>query len=143
VNIVTPQPVSCSVIGARGFSGLELSRLLLRHPFVQLTHCFATSDFQLSKFIGGQSASAVRCLPDSEIMQNLTDVVFLATPAEVSMQLAPRIVEAGKTVIDLSGAFRLKKHDYLKWYGFEHTEKKSSRKLNTASLRGWVLSVLR
>jgi len=62
-------------------------------------------------------------LPDSEIMNNLTDVVFLATPAEVSLALAPKILAAGKKVIDLSGAFRLKQNDYKKWYGFEHTEK--------------------
>ncbi|RYZ85745.1 MAG: N-acetyl-gamma-glutamyl-phosphate reductase, partial [Proteobacteria bacterium] len=53
-------------------------------------------------------------------MSNLADVVFLATPAEVSLRLAPQIRNAGKTVIDLSGAFRLKAHDYKTWYGFDH-----------------------
>ncbi len=56
-------------------------------------------------------------------MTNLSDVIFLATPAEVSLDLAPKILSQGKMVIDLSGAFRLKMNDYKKWYGFEHSEK--------------------
>lgn len=111
---------SCSIVGARGYSGQELARLLLRHPEVSLTHCFATSRFDLFTEIFEDSAKSVVCLPDSEIFSNLTDVVFLATPAEVSLQLAPKILEQGKFVIDLSGAFRLKSSDTQKWYGFQH-----------------------
>jgi len=113
---------TCSVVGARGYSGLETARLLLQHPRAQLTHCFATSEFNLSNSLSNPAAAKVQCLPDSKIMDHLTDVVFLATPAEVSLGLAPQILARGKTVIDLSGAFRLKKNDYKKWYGFEHTE---------------------
>lgn len=115
--------ISCSVVGARGYTGLETARLLLQHPNVKLEYCFATSEFELSKFLGSSKAASVLCLPDSELMNHLTDVVFLATPAEVSLILAPKILKAGKKVIDLSGAFRLKANDYAKWYGFEHTEK--------------------
>lgn len=119
--------ITCSVVGARGYSGTETARLLLQHPNVRLTHCFATSDFELGSFFGSTSliekANSVQCLPDSEILKNLTDVVFLATPAETSLSLAPKILAAGKTVIDLSGAFRLKNNDYQKWYGFEHDNK--------------------
>ncbi|MEQ1722813.1 MAG: N-acetyl-gamma-glutamyl-phosphate reductase [Pseudobdellovibrio sp.] len=114
--------ISCSVVGARGYSGLELTRILMQHPSVKLTHCFATAKFKLTDYVSNPKAKDIVCLPDSEIMQNLTDVVFLATPAEVSLKLAPQILAAGKKVIDLSGAFRLKKNDYKKWYGFEHTE---------------------
>ncbi len=108
--------------GARGYSGLELARVLLPHPHVELTHCFATSEFKLSDYLSNPKARSISCLRDSEIMKNLADVIFLATPAEVSLKLAPQILQAGKVVIDLSGAFRLKKNDYKKWYGFEHTE---------------------
>lgn len=115
--------ISCSVVGARGYSGLELVRLLLQHPNVNLESCFATSAFKLTDTVSWSGAEKVKCYLDSEIMQNLTDVVFLATPAEASLKLAPQIIAAGKKVIDLSGAFRLKKHDYEKWYGFSHSEK--------------------
>jgi N-acetyl-gamma-glutamyl-phosphate reductase len=114
---------TASVVGARGYSGLELVKLLLSHPAVQLTHCFATQNFQLSDDLLNAGIEKVNCLPETQIMDNLTDVVFLATPAEVSLKLAPTILAAGKVVIDLSGAFRLKKNDYQKWYHFEHSEK--------------------
>lgn len=113
---------TCAVVGARGYSGLETARLLLQHPQAHLTHCFATAEFQLTDYLTHPAAAQVTCLPDSEIMNHLSDVVFLATPANVSLVLAPKILAAGKKVIDLSGAFRLKKNDYKKWYAFEHTE---------------------
>lgn len=119
---------STSIVGARGYTGLELARILLRHPASDLKFCYATSGFSLSSYIGGHKAEAVSCLPDSELMKNLTDVVFLATPAEVSMELAPKILNTGKKVVDLSGAFRLKTSDYNKWYGFEHTSKEWLKK---------------
>ncbi len=114
--------MTCSVVGARGYAGLETAKLLLQHPFADLTACFATSAFDLKKYFSSPRAAQVQCLLDQDISQNLTDVVFLATPAEVSLELAPKILSAGKKVIDLSGAFRLKKSDYRKWYGFDHTQ---------------------
>ncbi len=112
-----------SVVGARGYAGLELTRLLLAHPQVELKYCFATKDFSLTTHLLDKDAKEVVCLSDDQILNNLTDVVFLATPAEVSLKLAPEILKAGKKVIDLSGAFRLKKNDYNTWYHFDHTEK--------------------
>ncbi len=112
---------SVSIVGARGYSGMELAQLLIKHPSVNLTHCFATQEFKLSDFTFERKAAAVQCLAESALMTNLTDVVFLATPAEVSMKLAPQILAAGKKVIDLSGAFRLKKNDMNRWYGFMQT----------------------
>lgn len=119
--------VTCSVVGARGYAGLETARLLLKHPVANLTHCFATSSFELTKYLNTNAAKAVKCLVDTELLKTVeaekTDVVFLATPAEVSLHLAPKLMALGAKVIDLSGAFRLKTNDYSKWYGFEHTEK--------------------
>jgi N-acetyl-gamma-glutamyl-phosphate reductase len=49
------------------------------------------------------------------------DLVFLATPHETSLHLAPALIERGLRVVDLSGAFRLKDSKaYPRWYGFEH-----------------------
>lgn len=120
LNTRSSDSVTVSVVGARGYTGLETARQLLHHPFARLTHCFATSDFVLSDYLQTERALTVKCLSEKELIPNLTDVVFLATPAEVSLQMAPEILKHGKKVIDLSGAFRLKKHDYAKWYGFTH-----------------------
>ena len=113
---------TCSIVGARGYAGLELAKILLLHPYADLKFCFATSQFELSDYLNSENSSKVECLLDSEIFNHLTDVVFLATPAEVSLKLAPQILKAGKKVVDLSGAFRLKHNDYKKWYGFDHHE---------------------
>lgn len=110
--------VTVSVVGARGYSGLELSRLLLRHPAADYRYAFATGKFALGEELLETGAEHVQSFADTEIMAHLTDVVFLATPAEVSRDLAPRIAAAGKKVIDLSGAFRMKKTDPAPWYGF-------------------------
>jgi N-acetyl-gamma-glutamyl-phosphate reductase len=111
--------LTASIVGARGYSGLELARLLLRHPAVSLTYCFATRPFRLEEEIFAPGASAVTCLTDDQLFARpLTDIVFLATPAEVSLEMAPKILAAGKRVIDLSGAFRLKQNDPKPWYGF-------------------------
>ncbi len=111
-----------SIVGARGYSGLELAKLLFKHPLINFTHAFATQAFDLADELLSDEFNQVKCLPDSEILDHLTDVVFLATPAEVSLKLAPQILKRNKSIIDLSGAFRLQKNDYLKWYGFSHTE---------------------
>jgi N-acetyl-gamma-glutamyl-phosphate reductase len=102
--------VTVAVVGARGYAGQELVKLLLKHPSVQLTHAYATKEFQLSDEMFAEGLSSVQCLTDDKLFGSLTDIVFLATPAEVSFELAPKIMAAGKTVIDLSGAFRLKKN---------------------------------
>lgn len=117
------QVKTASIVGARGYSGQELARLLLNHPAVKLTHAYATQAFDLSAEIFDDRAKSVKCLTQDQLFSNLTDIVFLATPAEVSMDLAPKIMAAGKMVIDVSGAFRLKASDITKWYGFEHTAK--------------------
>jgi len=98
--------VTASVVGARGYSGLELTKLLIQHPAVNLLYGFATKPFQLTDDLMDSRAAGIKCMTDAELMNHLTDVVFLATPAEASAELAPRLVEAGKTVIDLSNAFR-------------------------------------
>jgi N-acetyl-gamma-glutamyl-phosphate reductase len=117
-----PTKTTVSIVGARGYSGLELAKLLLNHPEVELTHCFATREFSLFNEINDVKARRVICLTEDQILSNLTDIVFLATPAEVSLRLVPEILKAGKKVVDLSGAYRLKKNDYQKWYGFEHRD---------------------
>lgn len=121
---------SVGIVGVRGYSGLELARILLKHPNAKLAACFATdSKFALSDYLPEESAKgvSVAALADLPAIAPELDTVFLATPAEASLELAPKLLAAGCKVIDLSGAFRLKGADaqatkalYEKWYGFEH-----------------------
>jgi len=70
---------------------------------------------------GGACPSAVPCSPEAVKDQRLA-VVFLATPAEASMDLVPAMLDAGARVIDMSGAFRLGTPErYERWYKTTHT----------------------
>ena len=109
-----------AVVGARGYSGLELVRILLKHPKVKIEVCFATdAEFTLSDYLPENEASRISILPMDQFDSIAAGVntVFLATPAEVSMKLAPRALKLGADVIDLSGAFRLSSAAAREWYG--------------------------
>jgi N-acetyl-gamma-glutamyl-phosphate reductase len=99
-----------AVIGATGYAGQELVRLLARHPGVTLTLATAS-----------QATSAPRRLPalarvwDGEVrpldvarVPSHADVAFLALPENASAEIAPALLDAGMRVVDLSGAFRLR-----------------------------------
>lgn len=113
------------IVGASGYSGMVAARLLMQHPYVDLSFC--TSD----KWTGDHVGSRVG-VPDPSHLKFVANaraveasegcrVVFLATSAEVSLELAPKLLERGVSVIDLSGAFRLRDATlYPRWYGFPH-----------------------
>ena len=94
-----------AVVGGSGYVGSELVGLLQRHPHALIAATYGSESFNLDQL----AATDAR-------------VVFLATPSEVSAELAPAILDRGLRVIDLSGAFRLPHPSlYPAWYGFEHT----------------------
>ena len=105
-----------SVVGASGYTGIELVRLLLGHPQVELVA--AGSD----KWTGRRVEDSALSYVAHEVAASAeADVVMLATPAEVSHELAPKLVARGARVVDLSGAFRLRNAAaYKVHYGFEH-----------------------
>lgn len=118
--------VRVSVVGARGYSGAEAARLLMKHPSAELVALYATQGFSASDLLP-EAPAGLPGLPMSELQP--TKVVFLATPAEVSIDLAPKLLAAGSVVIDLSGGFRLKGASradalarHLKHYGQTHPE---------------------
>src|ERR1700730_18587457 len=95
------------IVGFRGYSGSELLRLLARHPHVEpvlLEHRRDSEDRPHP--IGSKQVKRIPCSSEAVQSERL-DVIFLATPAEVSMELAPAMLDAGAKVVDLSGAFRL------------------------------------
>jgi N-acetyl-gamma-glutamyl-phosphate reductase len=114
-----------AIVGVRGYSGLELARILLKHPGVELAECFSTDKaYPLSQLLQDEGAEKIQVKPVAQWDGTASfNTVFLATPAEASLELAPKFLKAGVKVIDLSGAFRLKSSSYPEWYGFEHAEK--------------------
>ncbi len=108
------------VVGAAGFAGIELVRLLSRHPKFDLAA--ATSDALAGTPIAeaypaftGVTDLAFSTHEDTDFAA--FDVVFLAVPHKAAMGLAPALIEAGVTVVDLSADFRLKDPAvYEQWY---------------------------
>jgi N-acetyl-gamma-glutamyl-phosphate reductase len=114
--------VRAGIVGFRGYSGAELLRLLDRHPSVEpvlLEHRQDSED--RPQPIHTTQHQRVPCTPEAVKSEQLA-VVFLATPADVSMELAPAMLHAGTKVVDLSGAFRFPDAaTYSHWYKEDHT----------------------
>jgi N-acetyl-gamma-glutamyl-phosphate reductase len=110
------------VVGFTGYSGAELVRLLKTHPHAELVLLEHRQDQGGRPVpIDQPQPRRIPCTADAVRAEGLA-VVFLATPAAVSMELAPAMLEAGAKVIDLSGAFRLRDAaTYQRWYKEEHT----------------------
>src|ERR1700741_4563933 len=116
-------PRNIAVIGVTGYTGFELATLLLRHPgvgkpvfYVRETngaHCLSEMFSQLR----GWGEASLKTLSVETIAASTAGTAFLATPHEVSAELAPKLLDAGLRVIDLSGAFRFASADtYSSWY---------------------------
>ena len=121
-RVVRASP-TVGVIGASGYTGVELTRLLARHPGVQLA--MASSDRWIGDTVEqhGAGASSLRYIAPDDAPGRARQLatVFLATPAEVSHDLAAQLVGRGPCVIDLSGAFRLRDTAaFAASYGFQH-----------------------
>ena len=121
--------LSCAVVGATGYTGAELVKILLRHPRVQLTALTTRQEtpLPLKNLVPGVSKKVpleVRKFSFPEIKRS-ADVVFLALPHTEAMDVAAQFFRAGKIVIDLSADFRIREASlYEKWYGVKHREKK-------------------
>jgi N-acetyl-gamma-glutamyl-phosphate reductase len=113
---------SVGVVGFSGYSGAEAVRILSAHPQcepVLLEHRADSGD--TAKLLRKSTIPRAPATADSVAKEGLK-VVLLATPPEVSMDLAPKFLDAGAAVIDLSGAFRLRTAErYKQWYKEEHT----------------------
>lgn len=94
-----------AIAGATGYTGAELEKILARHQHAEVVAAFSSGSFSLDALFDARP-----------------EIVFLATPNEVSAEIVPTILDAGMKVIDLSGAFRLGEPSlYPSWYGFTHT----------------------
>ncbi len=117
--------INVGIIGGTGYTGVELLRLLVQHPEVNLAVI---------------SSRAEQGLPVSEVFPNLRgrldlpfsdpasdeflncDLVFFATPNGIAMRQTPELLEKGVRVIDLAADFRLKDADvWAHWYGEPHS----------------------
>jgi len=121
--------ITVSIIGATGYSGKELIRILLKHSQVELMHLVSAS--YAGKKIAEIFPDFLNQLDRELIALNVdmisqdSDLVFTALPHTVSMDIVPDLLKKrGMKVIDLSADFRLKDPaDFTDWYQKEHGEK--------------------
>lgn len=115
-------PTAVAIIGASGYTGAELIRLLLAHPHVRITGLFAhrnageAIDDIFQQFRGHLSMPLQPLSLDG--VAAVAEVAFCALPHGQSAAVAAGLLERGLAVIDLSADFRLRnKADYAAWYG--------------------------
>ncbi|BAN02393.1 N-acetyl-gamma-glutamyl-phosphate reductase [Ilumatobacter coccineus] len=121
------QTIRTAIVGASGYTGAELLRLVANHPNIELVA--ATGDSMAGRRVGDLYPSLHTAYPDlvftefdADALSGL-DLVFLGLPHAASMELAPQIVGEVGCVVDLSAAYRLSDAShYPTFYGFEHTQ---------------------
>ncbi len=109
------------IIGATGYTGLELLRFLIHHPEVEITAL--TSQKYAGVSIGQVFPSLtdqiqVKCEElSAQRIAEKTDFLFTAVPHKTAMEIVPVFYRKGKRIVDLSADFRLKEASiYEKWY---------------------------
>ncbi|HUJ29769.1 MAG TPA: N-acetyl-gamma-glutamyl-phosphate reductase [Candidatus Acidoferrum sp.] len=119
-------PVRVAVVGATGYAGYELARLLLRHPQIEKptfylrdghanVHCLT----ELFPQLRGWGEAPCKTLSVQAIADSGAQFVFLSTPHEASIELVPELLATnpGLRIIDLSGAFRFRQpQTFADWY---------------------------
>ncbi len=128
-NEGSPKVVRVAIAGATGYAGLELLRILARHPQARVSRLMSSGREGKKEFPIEHSHPALRgkftvpCEPLSldALAPSDVDMVFLATPHQTALEITPSLLERNLRVVDLGGAFRLKDPAaYPRWYGFEH-----------------------
>ena len=116
--------LSAGVVGGTGYTGVELLRLLVMHPQVELK-C-VTSRSEAGKKVADMFPNLRKHTemeftePDEESLGGC-DVVFFATPNGTAMTMVPSLLQQGARVIDLAADFRLTNEaQWEQWYGIKH-----------------------
>ncbi|MEX1047417.1 MAG: N-acetyl-gamma-glutamyl-phosphate reductase [Actinomycetota bacterium] len=117
-------PISVAVIGASGYTGGELVRLLPSHLGAELTYlgvrdASARSLHEVVPNVSGRLDATLGEIDAEEVAKNAT-FAFFSLPHGMSAELVPQFLDAGIRVVDLAGDFRLPADAYPEWYGFDH-----------------------
>jgi len=139
-----PAKLKTAVLGATGYSGLELTRLLLRHPRLEkpaLLRRQSDTDAvcnlaDMFPALSGNGSYLLQPLSWASLQQQNVELLFLATPHEASRSLVPEAIAQGLRVIDLSGAWRLKQAQNRAVYGFEDADSVTAADLTNKAVYG-------
>lgn len=116
-----------AILGATGYTALELLKILARHPNVEVTALTTRQDTkphisEIHPCLTGMFDLNCENLTPSEVGER-ADIVFCALPHTASMEAVPQLLDAGCRVVDLSADYRLSDPGiYEQWYGHVHTD---------------------
>jgi N-acetyl-gamma-glutamyl-phosphate reductase len=152
-----PAKLKTAVLGATGYSGLELTRILHRHPKLEKpvllrrngsngaavsdgNHAdVSQSDLNLADVfpaLSGNGGYPLQALSWPELQRLGVQLLFLATPHEASRSLVPEAMANGLRVIDLSGAWRLKEAQHRAIYNFQDSDAVAAAELTDKAVYG-------
>jgi len=114
--------VNVGIVGATGYAGVELIRLLLQHPMVKIAAISSVSfeGKELEEVYPNFAEIFEDVLVDEDTVIERSDVIFTAVGAGICEPFAAKAVAHGKKVIDLGADFRLNEEDYKNWYHLEY-----------------------
>ena len=136
--------LNSAVLGASGYSGLELTRILERHPRLENPVLLrreagddgATDLAEVFPELSGNGGYPLRTLSWPELKRQGVQLLFLATPHEASRFLVPEAIAQGLRVIDLSGAWRLKQAQHRAIYSFQDADAVTAEELTAKAVYG-------
>src|SRR5580704_5641688 len=139
-----PAKLKTAVLGATGYSGLELTRLLLRHPRLEKPALLrrqsdteaACNLVDIFPALSGNGSYPLQPLSWASLQQQNVELLFLATPHEASRSLVPEAIAQGLRVIDLSGAWRLKQEQHRAIYSFQDADEATAAELTAMAVYG-------
>jgi N-acetyl-gamma-glutamyl-phosphate reductase len=138
-----PAKLKTAVLGATGYSGLELTRLLLRHPQLEKPVLLRRPDTdaacnlaEMFPSLSGNGSYPLQPLSWPEVKRQGVELLFLATPHEASRALVPGAIAQGLRVIDLSGAWRLKQAQNRAIYEFKDADSAGAAELTEKAVYG-------
>jgi N-acetyl-gamma-glutamyl-phosphate reductase len=144
-----PAKLKTVIVGATGYSGFELARLLLRHPRLETPLMLRRSSgngdsanndsidlAEVFPALSGNGGYPIEPFSWTALQQHGADLLFLATPHEVSRVLVPEAIALGIRVIDLSGAWRLKQARNRAVYGFQDADSLATAELTDRAVYG-------
>jgi N-acetyl-gamma-glutamyl-phosphate reductase len=133
-----------AVLGATGYTGLQLTQILLRHPRVQKPILLrrtadngSPSDLaDVFPALSGNGGYPLHSLSWPGLKRQGVELLFLATPHEASRSLVPEAISRGLRVIDLSGAWRLKQERHRAIYSFSDANAITAAELTEKAVYG-------
>jgi N-acetyl-gamma-glutamyl-phosphate reductase len=139
-----PQTIQPAVVGATGYAGFELARILVRHPHAKKPVLFTRNGEagttgkldELYPHISGNGGYPLQPFKWEALQAQGVDLLFLATPHEVSREWVPEAIKRGMHVIDLSGAWRLEKREHRAIYEFKDENSELADKLTAQAVYG-------